>query len=53
MHARYSPSRLGGLAKCPKFEYKKTTDGSDEEGTMLHAACQYADYRGLNEEQRQ
>lgn len=53
-HARYSPSKLDALAKCPRFKrVEEQTDrqSAADEGTMMHDAFERRSTKGLTEEQ--
>jgi Protein of unknown function (DUF2800) len=55
VHARYSPSKLGALEKCPRFQYRETGESNDaaSEGTLMHEAFEKHDLSILEtEEQR-
>ena len=50
--AKISPSKLDYLRHCPKFSFKEfVANESAEEGTMLHAALETADFSDLEGEQ--
>lgn len=54
-HARFSPSKLGALEKCPRFQYRESDVQSDaaSEGTLMHEAFEKHDLSLLEtEEQR-
>lgn len=51
-HARYSPSKLAALQRCPCFDYGDQDASAASEGTDLHYACETGDMRGLTPDQR-
>lgn len=53
-HARFGPSTLDNLSKCPRFKYQETEDveTAASEGTLLHHAVETGSLAGLDEEQR-
>jgi len=53
-HARYSPSTLSALQKCPRYRFDETESMKEAgaEGEFLHACCETGSTAGLDEKQR-